>query len=312
MLTRSKGRKVSEEGLAEVLSRHGIDAPSLELLFSPDGHEVYGLTVPGARALATWGELRDLSEQTGYWPVILGGDEEVKLHREAIEDVRVETSVEEIISRANDVEIDTLWQERYLLSLPIEGPEMEAYASLLSSGHSPGSAEETAAWDRVARRFEGRPEEKRAAIDKHLRGIMGTWPEAAEPHNYFSIPYAWTDDFTRLEPLPSVRVALVPTTAAWEVPAYLKFGGWNDCPAPHEHVAVLKHWHELYGAQLVGLAHDVLELGVTRPPKDRTGALIAALEQYAYCPDLVDQGTESLAALAATLQDASVWYAWWD
>jgi hypothetical protein len=39
---------------------------------------------------------------------------------------------------------------------------------------------------------------------------------------------------------------------------------------------------------------------------------MAALEQYAYCPDLVDQGTKSLAALAATLQDAGVWYAWWD
>ena len=84
MLTRSKGRKVSKEGLAEALSRHGIAASSLELLFSSDGHEVYGLTVPGARALATWGELRDLSEQTGYWPVILGSNEEVELHMESI------------------------------------------------------------------------------------------------------------------------------------------------------------------------------------------------------------------------------------
>ncbi|MDQ3930735.1 MAG: DUF4253 domain-containing protein, partial [Chloroflexota bacterium] len=134
----------------------------------------------------------------------------------------------------------------------------------------------------------------------------------AEPHNYFSIPYEWTDDFTGLRPLPTVHIALVPTVANWEVPAYLKFGGWNDCPPPEQHVAVLKRWHELYGAQVVGLTHEVLELGVTRPPKDRTAALIVALEQYAYCYDIVDQGTESIAALAATLLDASVWYFWWD
>jgi len=37
-----------------------------------------------------------------------------------------------------------------------------------------------------------------------------------------------------------------------------------------------------------------------------------AREQYAYCNDLVDQGTESVAALAAGLLDGTVWYFWWD
>ncbi|WP_414650247.1 DUF4253 domain-containing protein, partial [Duganella sp.] len=34
--------------------------------------------------------------------------------------------------------------------------------------------------------------------------------------------------------------------------------------------------------------------------------------QYLYCADIVDQGTESIEALAATLLNARVWYFWWD
>jgi hypothetical protein len=37
-----------------------------------------------------------------------------------------------------------------------------------------------------------------------------------------------------------------------------------------------------------------------------------AQEQYAYCEDIVEQGTGSLANLAATLLDAPTWHFWWD
>ena len=35
-------------------------------------------------------------------------------------------------------------------------------------------------------------------------------------------------------------------------------------------------------------------------------------EQFAYCPDIVDQGAGTLEALAAVLVNASVWFFWWD
>ena len=41
-------------------------------------------------------------------------------------------------------------------------------------------------------------------------------------------------------------------------------------------------------------------------------ALDLAREQYAYCPDLVDQGTETLSALAASLLKDEWWHFWWD
>jgi Domain of unknown function (DUF4253) len=50
------------------------------------------------------------------------------------------------------------------------------------------------------------------------------------------------------EPFASVAIALVPAVATWEVPAYLGIGGWNDCPNPEAHVALMRRWHERHGA----------------------------------------------------------------
>jgi hypothetical protein len=35
-------------------------------------------------------------------------------------------------------------------------------------------------------------------------------------------------------------------------------------------------------------------------------------EHYAYAPDIVDQGTETIDALAAGLLGGTAWYFWWD
>ena len=75
----------------------------------------------------------------------------------------------------------------------------------------------------------------------------------------------------------------------WEVFAYLPFGGWNECPDTPELMAVTKYWFEQYGARPAVITHDVLELTVPAPvPKER--AMELAQEQYAFCPDVVDQG----------------------
>ena len=36
---------------------------------------------------------------------------------------------------------------------------------------------------------------------------------------------------------PEVFIGLIPVEAPWLVPAYLKSGGWNECPEPHVHLA---------------------------------------------------------------------------
>ena len=47
-------------------------------------------------------------------------------------------------------------------------------------------------------------------------------------------------DFNGKKTVPVV-LAEIPVKNPWEVFAYLPFGGWNECPAPEEHMAVAKY-----------------------------------------------------------------------
>lgn len=108
-------------------------------------------------------------------------------------------------------------------------------------------------------------------------------------------------------------VALVPARAGYEVPGLLSWqGAVNDDVDGADHVAILKRWHDLHGAQLVTLSFDTLELLVPSPPMDPRAAAEAAVEHYSYCPDGVDQGVGSLSALAAGQVRSPSWYFWWD
>lgn len=110
-------------------------------------------------------------------------------------------------------------------------------------------------------------------------------------------------------------VALVPAVAGWQVPAILGWsGGVNYEMEPAEHAANLRDWSDRFGAELVSLTggDQVLELLVTRPPREPAEALAAAWEQYAYCSDSVDQGVGSVTALAETQTGSHSWHFWWD
>jgi len=147
-----------------------------------------------------------------------------------------------------------------------------------------------------------------SAADPSASHETGQWPDKVERLEKYTIP----TEILSGTPLPEVTIVLVPTPNSWEVPAWLMFGGWNECPIPEVQVALLKFWHEKYGAEIVGISHDVMELEVTRPPKERQAALALAREQFVFCQDIVTQGAGSVDALAATLLNGKVWYFWWD
>jgi hypothetical protein len=137
--------------------------------------------------------------------------------------------------------------------------------------------------------------------------LVGQWPPDAEPTSTFTLPL----DVVSQRPRPTV-IVLVPAADPAEVPAVVHFGGWNACPGPELHVALHRRWQARYGAELVGMSADVIEMRVARPPKTRDEAMALANEHYAYCEDIVHQGVESLSNLAATLLDGTVWFFWWD
>ncbi len=137
--------------------------------------------------------------------------------------------------------------------------------------------------------------------------VVGEWPDeppgedAAEADGLLG---GVSDD--------EVLIILMPTPSGWQAPAWLNWGGWNACPRPEEHVAVLKHWHATHGAELVSMTTDQAMFRVARPPATRAGALAIAEDHFAYCPDIVLQGVGTISNLAAMLIDGPTWTFWWD
>lgn len=134
----------------------------------------------------------------------------------------------------------------------------------------------------------------------------GDWPEPG------TIPQTLSE--LTGERFESVYIALLPTVEGWHVPAYLNFGGWNNCPRASEHVCILKHWYEQYGADVMGMTDTIVEMRVSRPPHDRNDAMTLAVEQRVYCNESIgyDFVANTLEDLAGRLLDAPHWYFWWD
>lgn len=108
-----------------------------------------------------------------------------------------------------------------------------------------------------------------------------------------------------------VQIGLVPAAAGWEVPALLAWAGAErDDITGGEHMSVLQFWHDTYGAELVSLGLETMECLVARPPDDARSAFELAVQQYAYCPALMDNLAPAMGALAATLFGRHWYFDW--
>jgi hypothetical protein len=266
---------LSEPELREFLTHNNVDSRSLKLLWKIDSKQVYGLTVTGAEAIDRWHFFRQFTDKSKYYPLILGSEAEVDCHQESFKNCDV--SIDKIIKHGSVIDSATWFSDK----------AQEMY-------------KDRSAYDREL--AAGDP------LEVLTTDIIGEWNDDVPANEFFTIPY----DTLTGAPLERVVIALIPTQICWHVPAYLNFGSWNDCPATEEHICLMKYWHEMYGAEVVGITSDIVEMYLDKPPLDRNAALSLAKEQYLYCNDIVDQGTETLSILAATLLDGSAWYFWWD
>jgi hypothetical protein len=136
---------------------------------------------------------------------------------------------------------------------------------------------------------------------------VGEWP--AEPSPSVGLTVAMKYGLTFM---PNVYISLIPTDDWTTVPAHLRWGGWNDCPRAEYHVAALRSWRDRFGAELIGLSADRMDLRVARRPDTREQALELAREHYASCSDIVDQAEGTLSPLAVSLITDDWWNFWWD
>lgn len=74
-------------------------------------------------------------------------------------------------------------------------------------------------------------------------------------------------------------------------------------------ITQLKKWHELYPFEITGADLDWVEAEFIQQPKDM---LQFAKEVYKFCPDVVEQGTETVERLAQEMKRSNTLYLWWD
>ena len=105
----------------------------------------------------------------------------------------------------------------------------------------------------------------------------------------------------------------IPTDDPADIPAYLPFGGWNDCPDAETQLAFTHYWREKYGAIPAALDNaDCLEFLVERPVTDPVEAKNLAVEQFAFCSDLPFQVFEDIEQLTEFIHQSRQWYFRWD
>jgi hypothetical protein len=153
------------------------------------------------------------------------------------------------------------------------------------------------------------------SVGEYFRKRRGEDPELyneLEEGNWPAVPFKLAPHL--VGEIEEVFIAKVPTAFSWEAVAYIGFGGWNDCPYDEEHVAILRYWHDRYGAHLLAQGGDMLECTVDRPPTTKEAALNLAREQLIYAVGTLGEFGigNSVHDLAAALLNSRHWVFWWD
>ncbi|TDD82963.1 DUF4253 domain-containing protein [Actinomadura darangshiensis] len=124
---------------------------------------------------------------------------------------------------------------------------------------------------------------------------------------------AMSDRHARALAARGMSLGLVPVDRGADVLAAVGWQGalnHNEWTAPLS--AVLRSWEERFGARVVGLGFNTLELSVAAPPVTTRHAVHVAAEHWAFCPDILFQGPGTLAGYAEEIRAKTNWSFWWD
>ena len=105
------------------------------------------------------------------------------------------------------------------------------------------------------------------------------------------------------------QVSVMKAADPYEILRAMGTNGWNYDLSPEMVIARLKEWDSRFGLEFRGIAFDWVEAEFKKQPRDM---LAFAKEVYEFCPDVVDQGAETVGALAQEMKSSNVLYLWWD
>lgn len=272
----------------------------------PYPHERIAVGSPAVDAMARYDELAELGRAEGFVPFFLN------LNDTVLESMVIAVSLEHDI--IDDVE--TLTPEQVSACT-------RAVLERYRTARGDASAEEygSAAIARQLSRVmdDGEDTSEDDPDDFNLNKLMGGFmdsdflpdeePEEDAPCLSALLRYELVDEEEKGEML----LLQIPTDNPADIPAYLPFGGWNDCPDAETMLAFTHYWREKYGAIPAALdGADCLEFLVERPVTDPVEAKNLAVEQFAFCSDLPFQVFEDVEQLTEFIHESRQWYFWWD
>ncbi|AWS46053.1 DUF4253 domain-containing protein [Streptosporangium sp. 'caverna'] len=76
--------------------------------------------------------------------------------------------------------------------------------------------------------------------------------------------------------------------------------------------AVVRSWEDRFGARVVGMGFNTLDLSIAAPPVTSEHALHVAAEHWTFCPDSITQGAGTLIDYAEQIKGRNAWSFWWD
>lgn len=105
------------------------------------------------------------------------------------------------------------------------------------------------------------------------------------------------------------EIGILKTTDEYEILRVRHTNGYNYDIGPENIVAKLKEWDNRYQLEIIGADLDWFEARFSKTPDNMTSF---AKEVYDFCPDVVDQGTETVEKLAEEMMREKTIYCWWD
>ncbi|MFB7368304.1 DUF4253 domain-containing protein [Streptomyces sp. NPDC056222] len=249
------------------------------------GVEVIGVSVARGRMHGVWDEWRRRHPETGWWPYaswespddLARGSLHHKFDADALEDLMAEVVCQDHDARAASVVVSS-----FRWSMDCAG----------------GDVEDQEGW-----RDDYDPD--------RLAPLLG--PALAEPLPGVS---RWASDDQDVWSSGPRWLNFVPARGGYEVPVVLPYligtGNWygygDRLLALADDAALLRRWHEQWGAELFLAQGAHMELVVDRPPLDPRAAAQAATELFGYCSDTVQDPQR----VGDGMVRSTMWSLWWD
>jgi hypothetical protein len=277
--------------LQELIFGSALESCELaELTILDTEQKALAIRVNHHHAFSAWQIMREKVEETGRWPVLVAGwgnhssswlqqlhqenlfnrfPFQYELHRENQDNI----NPEQIISNAQHIDLDASLKQ---LSL-IEEQDLQDYLAytLAQTQEQFGEAPEESLVIQLI-------EDGQLDSGEKLEHWLFNWEiEHFGEKAIASIDNSYIQWFDSVNA--AIALLLMPTPNSWEILAYISWFGAESCSSELV-IALLKHWHHQYRAELVAHYGTMLQLITKTLPNSPEAAFRLAWEQQLIAP----------------------------